>query len=63
MSEGQKDRHEEMNMIKYKHYDSSYEAEALKVLIESFVNYPLFWGVFEDRFKPKKNFWTKTIGI
>ena len=40
-----------MNMVEYKHYDSSYEAEALKVFIESFVNYPLFWGVFEDRFK------------
>ena len=38
-------------MVEYKRYDSSYEAEALKVLIESFVNYPLFWGVFEGRFK------------
>ena len=40
-----------MNTVEYKHYDSSYEAEALKIFIESFVNYPLFWGVFEDRFK------------
>ena len=40
-----------MNMVEYKQYDSQYEAEALKVFIESFVNYPLFWGVFEDRFK------------
>ena len=41
----------EMNMVEYKRYDSSYEAETLKVLIESFVNYPLFWGIFKDRFK------------
>ena len=40
-----------MNMVEYKKYDSSYENAALKVFIESFVNYPLFWGVFEDRFK------------
>ena len=40
-----------MNMVEYKHYDSSYEADALKVLIEAFVNYPLFWGAFEGRFK------------
>ena len=40
-----------MKMVEYKHYDSSYEAGALKVLIEAFVNYPLFWGVFEGRFK------------
>ena len=38
-------------MIEYKRYDRSYEDEVLKVLTESFVNYPLFWGVFEDRFK------------
>ncbi len=38
-------------MVEYKQYDSSYEAEALKVFIESFVHYPLFWGVFEDLFK------------
>lgn len=42
---------EGMNMIKYKHYVSSYEAEVLKVFTESFVDYPLFWGVFKDRFK------------
>ena len=40
-----------MNMIEYKHYDKSYEDEVLKVFTESFVNYPLFWGVFENRFK------------
>jgi len=40
-----------MNKVEYKQYDSSYEAEALKVFTESFVNYPLFWGVFKDRFK------------
>ena len=40
-----------MNMIEYKRYDKSYEDEVLKVFTESFVNYPLFWGVFEDRFK------------
>ena len=39
------------HLFEYKHYDSSYEAEALKVLIEAFVNYPLFWGVFKNRFK------------
>ena len=38
-------------MIEYKHYDKSYEDEVLKVFTESFVNYPLFWGVFEERFK------------
>ena len=38
-------------MVEYKRYDKSYEDEVLKVFIESFVNYPLFWGVFEDRFK------------
>ena len=38
-------------MIEYKRYDRSYENEVLKVFTESFVNYPLFWGVFEDRFK------------
>ena len=38
-------------MIEYKCYDRSYEDEVLKVFTESFVNYPLFWGVFEDRFK------------
>ena len=40
-----------MNKVEYKQYDSSYEAEALKVFTDSFVNYPLFWGVFKDRFK------------
>ncbi len=40
-----------MNMIEYKRYDKSYEDEVLKVFTESFVNYPLFWGVFENRFK------------
>ena len=38
-------------MVEYKRYDRLYEDEVLKVLTESFVNYPLFWGVFEDRFK------------
>ena len=38
-------------MVEYKHYERSYENEVLKVFTESFVNYPLFWGVFEDRFK------------
>ena len=38
-------------MVEYKQYDSSYEAETLKVFIESFVHYPLFWGIFEDLFK------------
>ena len=37
-------------MVEYKQYDKSYEDEVLKVFTESFVNYPLFWGVFEDRF-------------
>ncbi|SDB54711.1 Acetyltransferase (GNAT) family protein [Ruminococcaceae bacterium FB2012] len=41
-------------MVKYKHYDSSYEAEVLKVFTKSFVDYPLFWGVFKDRFKSEK---------
>ena len=38
-------------MVEYKRYDRSYEDEVLKVFTASFVNYPLFWGVFEDRFK------------
>ena len=29
-------------MVEYKRYDRSYEDEVLKVLTESFVNYPLF---------------------
>ena len=38
-------------MVEYKRYDKSFEDEVLKVFIKSFVNYPLFWGVFEDRFQ------------
>ena len=38
-------------MVEYKRYDRSYEDEALRVFTESFVNYPLFWGVFDDQFK------------
>ncbi|MBR2524763.1 MAG: GNAT family N-acetyltransferase [Clostridiales bacterium] len=38
-------------MVEYKLYDRSYEDEVLKVFTESFVNYPLFWGVFTERFK------------
>ena len=38
-------------MVEYKRYDRSYEDEVLKVLTESFVNYPLFFFFFEDRFK------------
>ena len=38
-------------MVEYQLYDSSYEAETLKVFIESFVHYPLFWGIFEDLFQ------------
>ena len=38
-------------MVEYQQYDSSYEAETLKVFIESFVHYPLFWGIFEDLFQ------------
>ena len=45
---------ENMNMVEYKRYDRSYEAEVLKVFTESFVGYPLFWGVFKDRFKSEK---------
>ena len=41
-------------MVKYKRYVRSYEAEVLKVFTESFVDYPLFWGVFKDRFKSEK---------
>ncbi|MBR3039290.1 MAG: GNAT family N-acetyltransferase [Lachnospiraceae bacterium] len=40
-----------MNMVEYKHYERSYEDETLKVFVDSFVKYPLFWGIFEDRFK------------
>ena len=38
-------------MVEYQQYDSSYEAETLKVFIDSFVHYPLFWGIFEDLFQ------------
>ena len=38
-------------MIEYKRYDRSYEDEVLKVFTEAFIGYPLFWGVFEGRFK------------
>ena len=51
-------------MVEYKRYDSSYEAETLKVLIESFVNYPLFWGIFKDRFKSEsklRNFYERLM--
>jgi len=41
-------------MVEYKRYDSSYEAETIKIFTESFVNYPLFWGIFEDRFKSER---------
>ena len=41
-------------MVEYKHYVRSYEAEVLKVFTESFVDYPLFWGVFKDRFKSEE---------
>ena len=38
-------------MIEYIKYEKTYEDETLKVFSESFVRYPLFWGIFEDRFK------------
>ncbi len=38
-----------ISMVEYKQYGSTYENSALKVFTDSFVNYPLFWGVFEDR--------------
>ena len=38
-------------MVEYQQYDSSYETETLKVFIESFAHYPLFWGIFEDLFQ------------
>ena len=38
-------------MVEYQQYHSSYEAETLKVFIDSFVHYPLFWGIFEDLFQ------------
>ena len=37
-------------MVESKRYDRSLEDEVLKVFTEAFVNYPLFWGVFEGRF-------------
>ena len=37
--------------IKYVRFEKSYEDEVLNVFIKSFVKYPLFWEVFEDRFK------------
>ena len=36
--------------IEYVRFEKSYEDEVLNVFVESFVKYPLFWGVFEDRF-------------
>ena len=38
-------------MVEYKRYDRSYEDEVLRVFTEAFAGYPLFWGVFEGRFK------------
>ena len=40
-----------IDMVEYKRYDRSYEYEVLKVFTEAFAGYPLFWRVFEDRFK------------
>ena len=37
-----------MTTIEYKQYDSSYEAEVLEVFTDAFVNYPLFYGIFEE---------------
>ena len=36
--------------IEYVRFEKSYEDEVLSVFVDSFVKYPLFWGVFEDRF-------------
>ena len=36
--------------IEYVRFEKSYEDEVLNVFVDSFVKYPLFWGVFEDRF-------------
>ena len=44
------------NSLKYKKYDISYEKEVLKVFTEAFVNYPLFYNIFEDDFKTKEKF-------
>ena len=44
--------------IEYVRFEKSYEEEVLKVFIESFVNYPLFWGVFEDRFKSNEKLYS-----
>lgn len=44
------------NLVKYKKYDSAYEKEVLKVFTEAFVNYPLFYNIFEDDFKTKEKF-------
>ena len=37
--------------IEYVRFEKSYEDEVLNVFVKSFVKYPLFWEVFEDRFK------------
>ena len=39
------------NPVEYKIYDSSFEKETLRVFTEAFVNYPLFYNIFEDSFK------------
>ena len=44
------------SIIKYKEYNSSYEEEVLEVFYEAFVNYPLFYNIFEDEFKTKEKF-------
>ncbi len=36
--------------IEYVRFEKSYEDEVLNVFVDSFVKYPLFWEVFEDRF-------------
>ena len=41
-------------MVEYKQYDISYEEEVLEVFTEAFMNYPLFYGIFEDSFDTKE---------
>ena len=44
------------SLVGYQKYNSLYEKEVIKVFTEAFVNYPLFYNIFEDDFKTKEKF-------
>lgn len=46
--------------IEYRKYDARFEPEVLEIFTASFVNYPLFCGIFKDGFKDEKKFLEST---